>query len=181
MYKLKPFVNKNILRNVYYSIIYPHLIYGIQVWGSSFDTHLKCIEILQKKVVRMITHNDNFYPSGEKVHSLPLFYELKILKVKDIFKLELSKFVHDCLHSYSPPQFHDWFQKNSDMHNYDIRNKNDLFVPYGRTSYYGLKSPKIEGSLTWNKISDATRDKISRNAFKVSLKDELLSGYLEIS
>ena len=35
MYKLSPFLKSTMLRNVYYSLIYSHIVYGIQVWGFS--------------------------------------------------------------------------------------------------------------------------------------------------
>ena len=50
MYKLRPFVNVNTMKSVYYSIIYPHLIYGLQVWGSAFITDLEKTNIVQKKL-----------------------------------------------------------------------------------------------------------------------------------
>ena len=41
MYKIRPFVNIAILKNLYYALIYSHLVYAIQIWGSACDTHLK--------------------------------------------------------------------------------------------------------------------------------------------
>ena len=59
-------------------IIYPHLIYGIQVWGLAFKTELKNIETMQKRAVRMITFNDSFNIHGYGLcHSSPLFQQLE--------------------------------------------------------------------------------------------------------
>ena len=49
MYKIRSFVNPSILVTLYYSIIYPHLLYGIQVWGSACDSYVNRLLILQKK------------------------------------------------------------------------------------------------------------------------------------
>ena len=35
MYKLQPFLPLKIMKNVYYSLIYSHLVHGIEVWGSA--------------------------------------------------------------------------------------------------------------------------------------------------
>ena len=43
MYKVRPFVNFHIMLNLYYSLVYPHLLYDIEVWGSSFDPNLNRI------------------------------------------------------------------------------------------------------------------------------------------
>ena len=43
MYRIRPFVTPTILKNIYYSLVYPHLLYGILVWGSAFDTNLNIL------------------------------------------------------------------------------------------------------------------------------------------
>ena len=50
LYKIKPLVNLKILQTLYYSIIYPHLIYAIEVWGSVDTTHTNHIIMLQKEL-----------------------------------------------------------------------------------------------------------------------------------
>ena len=39
LYKIRPFVNIKILKTLYYSLIYPHLIYAIEVWGSADNSY----------------------------------------------------------------------------------------------------------------------------------------------
>ena len=56
MYKIRPSVPNNILIKLYYALIYPHLLYAIQVWGSTFDKYINPVFILLKKVVRLISH-----------------------------------------------------------------------------------------------------------------------------
>ena len=41
LYKVSPFVNNKILNMLYYSLVYPHLNYAIEVWGSADQTHLE--------------------------------------------------------------------------------------------------------------------------------------------
>ena len=40
MYRVRPFVMLTIMKNLYYSLVYPHLLYGIQAWGFGFQTNL---------------------------------------------------------------------------------------------------------------------------------------------
>ena len=35
MCKLRQFMNTHMLKNIYYSLLYSHLVYAIQVWGIS--------------------------------------------------------------------------------------------------------------------------------------------------
>ena len=64
LYKIRPFVNNKILKMLYYSLVYPHLNYVTEVWGSADSIHLNIIFILQKRIVRMLTINDRMiFPS----------------------------------------------------------------------------------------------------------------------
>ena len=57
--KLRHFVTTTVLKTLYYSLVYPFLIYGITVRGNTYQTTLNPLYILQKKVVRIITF-ENF-------------------------------------------------------------------------------------------------------------------------
>ena len=50
LYKIRPFVNMKILKMLYYSLVYPHLNYVTEVWGSADPTYLDRILILQKRI-----------------------------------------------------------------------------------------------------------------------------------
>ena len=56
--KLRYYVNVDILIMLYYSLIYPYLTYGIQVWGLTYPSYLKPVTTLQKRVVRIMTFSD---------------------------------------------------------------------------------------------------------------------------
>ena len=69
MYKLGPFLPLKVMRNVYYSLTYSHIIYAIEAWGSAFKTELENILVLQ----RFMTYND-VYPTvyGPLISSDPI-------------------------------------------------------------------------------------------------------------
>ena len=85
MYKLRPFLTLNVMNNVYCSLVYSHIIYAIEVWGSAFKTELDKILILQKRAMRLMTFNYVF-PAipGPLSPTDPIFVKLKHLKVQDI-------------------------------------------------------------------------------------------------
>ena len=41
------------VRNVYYSLIYSHIVYAIQVWGPAGKTEIDKILVLQKRAIRL--------------------------------------------------------------------------------------------------------------------------------
>jgi len=73
---LKHIKNNNILRNLYFALIYPHLTYGINAWGLSNKSNLKVLKTQQKKIIRIISKADFNAPS------LNLFKDLKILDIQ---------------------------------------------------------------------------------------------------
>ena len=50
------------LKNVYYSLLYPHLVCAIQVWGSACPSEMNKILILQKRAQRIISYKDDLPP-----------------------------------------------------------------------------------------------------------------------
>ena len=63
------------MRKLYYSYIYPYLIYCIEVCGISPHTHLKPLLLLQKKIVRIMTFSSYY------AHTAPIFKDLTILTI----------------------------------------------------------------------------------------------------
>ena len=72
--KLHHFVPMGILIWLYYSIIFPFLIYSVIVWGNTYEFNLHPIVVLQKKAIRIITF------SAFREHTPPLFKKLNLLK-----------------------------------------------------------------------------------------------------
>ena len=99
-------LNTSLLRTLYYTLVYSHLNYGIHVWGSACNTDLEKILLLQKKAFRAMTGNRWYQKHSEPgplASSGPLFKTLGILKINDIFKLNISKFIFLSLSHLTPP------------------------------------------------------------------------------
>ena len=94
---IRPFVNIKILKTLYYSLVYPHLIYAIEVWGSADSTHMNHIMILQKRIVRMMKQLDKRQSNFAFPPADPLFLSLGFLKVHDLFKLKIATFIYKSL------------------------------------------------------------------------------------
>ena len=55
IYKSSFCLPKTSLRSLYYSLVYPYLIYCVSVWGSIYQSNLNRIIIPQKNVIRIIS------------------------------------------------------------------------------------------------------------------------------
>ena len=82
MNRLKQYLPISAMKLMYDSLILLHLQFGITNWGFEWD----CILKLQKQALRIMTN------SKYNAHTEPLFKELHLLKVKDIFDVQCLKF-----------------------------------------------------------------------------------------
>ena len=126
MHKTKYFDDKRILTTMYYSIIYPFLIYAIPIWGWEAEVYMNNILVLQKSTVRIITGNGRTFNLGVLAPRSLLFLQTSILKIHDIFKLQTAKFVFNCLNKTSSHGYYAYNNNNFNM--YATRNKL-LFKP----------------------------------------------------
>ena len=178
-YKIRRYVNSQILTNLYYAMIYPFLIYGINVWGSASQHLINPLFILQKKFLRMKTYNDHYNELHQLPHSDPLFSNEKILKLTDIYKLQLAKFVFECHNKIGPCQFHHIFNPVTNVHQYHTRygSSGNFFVTQAQTTTYGLKNIKNSGTRLWLTLPDSIKNSTSKNIFVLKLKKHLLLQY----
>ena len=79
--KLKLTLPQNILINIYNSLIIPHINYCILLWGRENNR----ISKLQKRAVGIIRKESRLS------HTDPIFKELNLLKINDIYRLQLLK------------------------------------------------------------------------------------------
>ena len=108
MKKILPF---NILLILYKTLILPHINYCLLCWGYQSDNIFR----LQKKIVRIITHSKYY------AHTDPLFKELGLLKVKDLFAISQLKLYYTYINGNLPRYFQS-ISFNVNSHRYNTRN-----------------------------------------------------------
>ena len=116
--------------------MYPHLTHGIIVWGSSFKCDVSKIEVLQNKAIRAIA-NAKF-----KQRLLPLYHQLDILPLKQIYALQLGKFMHKSSTSSLPLPISHLFSQVQLRHSYSTRNSCNLSLAY-------YSSSKLQSSFVY--------------------------------
>ena len=194
MNRIRKYVTDNTLKLIYHSLVYPHLLYGVSVWGNADNTHLNSLHILQKKAVRIISNkNRNIYSlftlpgqpetywlvdSFIKEPSSPLFNNLNILKIFDIFNAAILNFVFDSLKKINPSQFHDYFHYPANNYNTAANRRGDLDTPQVRTTTYSLKSIKYIGCILWNNLPICIKDSLSKKIFNKSVKKHFINSYI---
>ena len=88
--KVRHFVPKTTLINLYYSFVYPHIKYAIVALGGTNSILTHQLQIIQNKIVRFM----NFKCLKDHVEMTTLYKSMNILKISDIYELEKAKFIH---------------------------------------------------------------------------------------
>ena len=129
--KLRYYVHTNILINLYYTLIYPFLIYGIIVWGNTYPSTIQPLFVLQKKAMRIITFSEY------NEHSSPLFKLLNIIKIFDLVTFHIASFMYKFHHRLLPSAFDNFFTPIDRIHNYNTRlaSTQSYYLPKARTNY----------------------------------------------
>ena len=169
-FKIRSLLPTHTLINVYNSLFMSFLQYGITVWGQTFDSYLDPIFKLQKKAVRAISH-EHFTS-----HTLPIFKNLKLLRLQDIFRVKISSFVYESLNKINPSCFHDFFSLNSRIHQHFTRQSHHghVFLTQKNSLQYGLRSIRYLGAKMWNDLPGEIRNSASKFSFKRNLKKFIL-------
>ncbi len=102
--------------SLYYTSIYPYLIYCNTVLSSTYKTNLNRIFLLQKRIVRILT-NSEF-----RAHTAPLFRELKLLDIYNLNPFYIAKFMFSYHNHLLPPSFQNLFVASHQIHSYNTRN-----------------------------------------------------------
>jgi hypothetical protein len=71
------------LKLIYNSFLYPHLVYGIELWGHADCKHLDLLIKCQKKMVQIISG------AGYQDHTAEIFINLGILNIRTVFLYRL--------------------------------------------------------------------------------------------
>ena len=120
---LKHILSINILRTIYNSLIVCHLNYGVLVWGTQSNLNNKIVK-LQKRAVRIITS------SNYLAHSEPIFKKLYFLKLDDIYRIQLLKFIYKLINKQLPDYFNqNLLLYNTQRHQHATRACTNVFIP----------------------------------------------------
>ena len=150
---------------LYNSLFKSHLEFGIIAWGGVNSNKLKCIVNLQKKCIRNVA-NKQF-----KSHTDPIFRQLKILKLKDIYLYNCILFMHKYAYARLPPSLLNTFTPlgtNNRTGNY--------LLPMYKTNFFD-KFPSVSLLKIWNVQKSEIKNCLSESSVKYKIKENILHTY----
>ena len=115
--RIKNVLPLHILRTLYHSTIYPHINYGLLVWGYECNRITK----IQKRAIRVITC------SKYNAHTEPLLKALEILRVSYVLHLNAMKFYYKYARKQLPPYFLTFdIIRQGEIHDHDTRQRDRI-------------------------------------------------------
>ena len=167
LYRVRNKLPTTVARLIYTSLAQPHLMYCSTIWSSTYVTNINPLRVVQKKIIRLISKK------SRREHTGPLFKNLKILKVDDLFKLNTLLYVYKSFNQliYSAIDFN----LRPEVH-YNIRNPRQMNVP-NHNSVQSSLFLHVRGATLWNELPQDIRNSRTVISFKNKLKTYYLNSY----
>ena len=148
---------------------------------SASNSNMRPLFLLQKTAMRIITY------SNKRTRATPLFSRLQILKLHDIYKLELAKLMHKVHNKALNICRHQLIIMLSatmldNIHSHNTRKKhqkNNYFITRV-SSKQAQKCLQCNGPKIWNETPLQIKQK-NFCKFKIEFKGKLISAYYYLS
>ena len=111
--------------SIYNTLVNSYLNYGLMAWGGMikvYPSFFKRLVILPKKCIRNACH------VGYNAHTTPLCFKFKIIKLEDIYNVQIVTHYYNYFHKLLPENLNcaNLFPINRDLHTYSTRQ--DSFI-----------------------------------------------------
>ena len=156
---------------LYYSLVYSRIQYGITAWATANKTSQEIIRVRLNKILRIILFRNLYTPTSQ------MYKELQVLKIEDIYQLELAKFMYQLHYNQLPKNFYHSFRKLNTIHQHETRLIN--WTAYYRPRINKLFSQKLfshRGSKLWGNLESELKS-MHWVSFKKACKLKLLNEY----
>ena len=162
MYRLRPFLNRQMLCMFYNAYILPHIDYCINIYGHACDTHIKKIQVLQNRAARLILQADWY------THGQDMLDELCWMNVRQRLYFHTGLLMYKVMHDMAP-NYLQIFSKRETKYNLRSEGNDLLCLPQPHTNMC-KQSFLYHGSVVWNSLPAYIRDLPNISKFKVHFK-----------
>ena len=170
LHAVKRFLSTDNMKTLYYSLIHSHLSYGTMLWGSAFQYRLRQLEVIQKKAVRNICN------VGYNAQTSPLFKQLSIPKLNDIYNTQLCKLMFLFTNGTLPCPLQMVFTRNSNVHSYQTRQAHDPHFVARKSSFIS-KNVMYQAPVAWSNLPLATKSCKTVKSFNYQVKKYYINTY----
>ena len=162
--RIRPCINDCILRKLYYSLVYPHINYGIVVWGNSSNLCINKMCSLQRRFMRMFSQNAINY-AGEMFTYNSIYEYFTCIKFYKCFNLGIHSYFTEHIRNYVP------------VHSHRTRFTDNERLNLPRHRLASSQKCFLYSSIkVWNTLPMYLRNLSSMNSFKSNLKLHILNN-----
>ena len=156
--------------SIYYAYVHSRLQYLISIWGYSATSRLRTLQVIQNRAVRNIFWNEY---AQDDIDTEALFAMHKILNVTQLIRYESLMTIFKIKNNLLKTGI--LFERFSDIHNYNTRNRENFRLPTVRTSL--MNNSLTSRGLSWyNSLPQDLRTCTQLRQFKYLLKDHILNN-----
>ena len=161
--KLKYYLPPKIIKQLYFSLVYPHILYGIEVWGKSSKTQLGRLMRIMDKCFKIINHLNSCTT------------DRSLLKLDQLYNYACLVRAYKYIVCGSSDHFSDRFANLTLSHPFRTRSKvnMNLRTPRVVTSKF-YKSFVYNVIALWNDIPLSFKADTTLNKFKRYLREKHL-------
>ena len=122
LYKIMHVLDCQALHILYQSLIEPHMSYCCEIWGSTYQSRLKKLFVLQKKTIRII-YNFNYHD-----HTSVFFHSSNMLKLHDLVIYKTMIILYEANDHSLNGRVQAFFKPTEAIHMYGTRQSKLFYV-----------------------------------------------------
>ena len=170
LYKLRCKVPSQIIRNIYYAIVHPKILYGVEIYANTCSSYLNNLICLNNKILRIAqrkTFNDSV---------ISLYKDFETFPIDILFKFKMLQLAHKMYYHKNllPNIFKDYFVTNINIHSHNTRSKLLIHMTQHK-KLVGARNFNSLGGSMWNSLPDNLKCITDIVLFKKQLKIYLFS------
>ena len=137
---------------IYFSFVYTHLVYCIEVYGNTYSSYLHKLSSLNNKIIRIL------FSKHSRTHVKELYCMIDSLPLFKLHEFLILKFVHRCLFNQAimPSIFADYFSFSKFSIKYNSRRQYDLYINQSNTNF-GRRCLKTKACVLWNNLPNEVK------------------------
>lgn len=165
--RTKNLLNAQTLKMLYFSMVHPHIMYCLPIYGCTSLKNINKLCKIQRKVIRTVAKAAYNAPTPN------LFKHLDILPVDKLIPFSQCLLVHSIFHKYCPPSLRNaWLLNNQRENTHTLRNSNEFYTPLARSEQV-KKLTLFSLPALWNSLPEFKTNN-NKNSFKRALKSHYM-------
>ena len=175
-YKIRKLLPIKCLRQLYFTLVHPHILYGVELYANTTSSRIKCLEIINNKILRAILVQDY----GTRICNDALYKEMNTLPISKLHRYSILVFVHNCQYHIErvPDIYKTYFVPQSQIHEHNVRNFNSNYHLPRMNLVLGQRSLKYKAVKYWNSLPLTLKSIRSIPPFKTKLREYLFNSDL---